>query len=167
LRRWWAGLREWIAERGGPVSLAALPLRPGRGTRNAVRHLRRALRDVRDRAARCPGGGRWRSVAFAGLAVDDAAALVMVGHPGIGRGELAVRLARRFDRTALSDLGDAIPTASFSPAVSAELARAGRGTEPLRVVVAPQRARAAAAAAAAAAQRAASTAGEPMPTIVA
>ncbi len=56
IRRWWFGLREWIIDIGGQVTVAALPVRGDGGLRKGVRHLRRACRDLRDRTARGPGG---------------------------------------------------------------------------------------------------------------
>lgn len=162
MRRWWSGLREWIVDIGGQVTVTALPVRGGGGLRRGVRHLRRACRDLRDRAARGPGGHRWRGIAFAGMAVGDGTALVMIAHPLISRAELARMLRRRFGHVVLSDLGDAMPATAFSAAASAELARLGRGAEPLRVVVAPQRDRTATAEA-----LAASSGAEPMPSVVA
>jgi hypothetical protein len=161
MRRWWFGLREWIMDGGGQVSVAALPLRGGGGLRRGVRHLRRVCRDLRDRAARSTGGHRWRGVAFAGMAVEDGTALVMIAHAGITRADLARRLGRRFGRVVLSDLGDGMPALAFSASASAEIARLGRGAEPLRVVVAPQHDRTATVAGAA------SSGAEPMPSVVA
>jgi hypothetical protein len=160
MRRWWSGLREWTLNISKQVTVAALPVRGGGGLRRGVRHLRRALRDLRDRAARGPGGRRWRGVAFAGMAVGDGTAVVMIAHAGIARAELASKLGRRFGRVVLADLGDGMPALAFSASASAELARLGRGAEPLRAVVAPQCDRAAAAGNA-------SPTVEPMPTLVA
>src|SRR3954452_288386 len=68
MRRWWNGVQRWIIEGGEPVSIATIPLqyRPGE-LRAAVARLRRACRDVRDRAARPRARGR--SVALAGEGV--------------------------------------------------------------------------------------------------
>ncbi len=147
LRRWWSGLRHWISEQGAAeVSFCVLPLpRAGCGLRAAVQPLRRALRDLRDRAARAPGGRAWRSVAFAGLALGDGVVWLAVAHGGITRAELARECNRRFRAAAFADLADTSPPTSFPTAAAAELSRLGRGIEPIRIVVAAQRDRAVAA----------------------
>ena len=136
--RWWRGLRRWIEQDGAPVSLAVLPLghEPGR-LRAAVSRLRRACRDVRDRAAR--RSGRWRGVVMAGLVTGGGVALVLVGHAGVGRAEVVRTLSRRWPGAAVGDLAAAPPSCLMSAEDAAELARARRGAEPLRVVVAAQR----------------------------
>ena len=108
-RRWWAGLSRWIVQDDGPVSLAVLPLPHPPGTlRAAVVRLRRALRDVRDRAARryTP----WRSVAMAGMATGGGAAFALVSHPGIARSEAADILPKRWSAAVLLDDGAAEPS---------------------------------------------------------
>ena len=136
--RWWRGLRHWVEQDGAPVSLALLPLghRPGR-LRAAVSHLRRACRDVRDRAAR--RSGRWRGVVMAGMATSTGVALVLVGHAGVGRAEVGDMLRRRWPGAAIGDVDEALPSWIMSAEDAAELARARRGAEPLRVVVPAQR----------------------------
>lgn len=143
-RRWWAGMRRWIAEDGATVSLAVLPLRhcPGE-LRAAVVRLRRALRDVRDRTARRRSS--WGGVAFAGMATGTDA-FVLVSHPDLARSEVARVLRKRWPTAVLQDVGAAEPSWSMSVEDAAELARVRRGVEPLRTVVLPQRAAAAAAA---------------------
>jgi hypothetical protein len=136
--RWWRGLRHWVEQDGAPVSLAVLPLGhdPGR-LRAAVSRLRRACRDVRDRAAR--RSRRWRSAAIAGMATGMGFALVLVGHAGLGRVEVVRALSRRWPGAAIGDVDEAVPSWGMSAEDAAELARARRGAEPLRVVVAAQR----------------------------
>lgn len=138
-RRWWLGLRRWTTSEGGPVSLAVLPLRhrPG-GLRTAVARLRRALRDVRDRAARRRPS--WGSVALAGMATGDGAALLLINHTGIPRAELTAVLRKRWPEVAVVDADAPEPSWSMSTEDAAELARIRRGVEPLRIVVLPQRA---------------------------
>lgn len=138
-RRWWAGLRRWIVEEGAPVSLTVLPLlhRPGQ-LREAVARVRRALRDIRDRAAR--RRATWRSVALAGMATGSGVAFVLVRHPGLARSEVAAVLRKRWPEIAVVDVDAAEPSWSMSTEDAAELARIRRGVEPLRVVVLPQRA---------------------------
>ena len=139
IRRWWAGLCQWVAPWGAPVSFCKLPLRAGRGLRAAVRHLRKACRDLRDRAARGPGGRPWRAIAMAGLALGDGIAWLAVAHGGITRAALADGFARRFGAVVFTDFADAPPPTSSSDAAAVELSRLKRGVEPLRVAVAPQR----------------------------
>ena len=136
--RWWRGLRHWVEQDGAPVSLAVLPLghEPGR-LRAAVTRMRRACRDVRDRAAR--RSRRWRGVVMAGIATITGVALVLVGHAGVGRAEVGDMLRRRWPGAAIGDADEALPSWIMSAEDAAELARARRGAEPLRVVVAAQR----------------------------
>ena len=47
---WWSGMREWSS--APTSSLAIIPLRSSAGLPDAVRRLRRGLRDVRNRMAR-------------------------------------------------------------------------------------------------------------------
>ncbi len=161
IRRWWAGLCEWVAAWGAPVSFCKLPLRAGCGLRAAVRHLRKACRDLRDRAARGPGGRRWRDIAMAGLALGDGTAWLAVAHGSITRAALVDTFARRFGGAIVcADLADAPPPTSFSDAAAVELSHLKRGVEPLRVAVAPQRGPAVG-------MDASSRAAEPMPILVA
>ncbi len=139
IRLWWSGLCQWVAAWGTPVSFCKLPLRAGRGLRAAVRHLRKTCRDLRDRAARGPGGRPWRAIAMAGLALGDGTAWLAVAHGGITRAALADGFARRFGAVVFTDFADAPPPTSFSDAAAVELSRLKRGVEPLRVAVAPQR----------------------------
>ncbi len=160
IRRWWSGLCQWVAAWGTPVSFCKLPLRAGRGLRAAVRHLRKACRDLRDRAARGPGGRGWRAIAIAGLALGDGTAWLAVAHGGITRAALANGFARRFGAVVFADLAATPPPTSFSDAAAVELSRLGRGVEPLRVAVAPQRGPAVG-------MEASSRAADPMPILVA
>lgn len=138
-RRWWTGLRRWIASGGAPVSLAVLPLPHRPGTlRAAVVRLRRALRDVRDRTARRRAS--WRGVALAGMATGDGVVFMLVSHPGTARSEVAATLRKRWPAAVFQDVGAAEPRWSMPTEDAAELARVRRGVEPLRIVVLPQRA---------------------------
>ncbi len=87
-RRWWRGLVRWATVDGASVSLAILPLsrRPG-DLHAAVVRLRRACRDVRDRAAR--RDRRWCDVAVAGVADGDGTVPLLIRHAGINRAEIA------------------------------------------------------------------------------
>ncbi len=139
-RRWWRGLVRWAMEDGtAPVTLAVLPLHHRAGDlRAAVARLRRACRDVRDRTAR--RNQRWRGVAMAGMAMGDGTAFVLVRHPGLVRQEVAAVLRRRWSAAVVGEVGAAEPSWSMSAEDAAELARARRGVEPLRIVVMAQRA---------------------------
>ena len=136
-RRWWRGLRHWIVEGRDPVSLLIVPLphAPG-GLRAAAARLRRACRDVRDRAARRRMS--WRGVALAGMAMGDTA-LLLVRHPGIARSGVADVLGARWPDAVVGDVGAAEPSWTMATEDAVELARVRRGVEPLRVVVPPQR----------------------------
>ncbi|MBD0272922.1 MAG: hypothetical protein ICV73_13465 [Acetobacteraceae bacterium] len=137
-RRWWRGIERWIGEEGAPVSLVVLPLgrRPG-GLRTAVARLRRALRDVRDRAARRRPA--WGGVAVAGMATGDDTAFLLVRHHGVSRHEIAAVLRRRWPAAVVGEVGAAEPSWPMSAEGAVELARARRGVEPLRIVVMAQR----------------------------
>ena len=139
LRRWWRGMRAWIAQDGAPVSLAVLPL-PAHpdGIRGAAAGLRRALRDVRDRTARQHTS--WSGVALAGMATGDGSVFVLVRHPGIERPEIASVLRRRWPALVVGDAVAAEPSWRMATGDAADLARARRGVEPLRIVIPAQRA---------------------------
>lgn len=161
-RRWWRGMRFWMNDGGARVSLLVLPLphAPG-GLRAAVARLRRACRDVRDRAARRRAS--WRGVALAGMATGGGGALLLIRHPRIDREEVAGVFGARWPDSVVGGVGAVEPRWEFTTEDAAELARARRGVEPLRVAVLPQRA------AAGASQRSAALVSkpslEPMPVI--
>ena len=138
LRRWWSGMERWIAAGGEPVSVAVLPLlgRPG-GLRSAVSRLRRACRDVRDRAAR--RWPRWRGVAVAGMAVGGGTAVLLIRHAGLSREEVERMVARRWPDALVGCGARPSPCWAVSVDDAVELAHARRGVEPLRIVVLPQR----------------------------
>ena len=137
-RRWWRGLRHWIMEGGGAATLAVVPLphSPG-GLRPAVRRLRRAVRDVRDRAARRRRA--WRAVAIAGMAAGDDQALLLVRRRQIDPEEVAEVFEARWPDAFVGPVGAVEPSWSLTTEDAAELARVRRGVEPLRIVVPPQR----------------------------
>ena len=132
-------MRAWIRKDGAPISLAVLssPNHPA-GLRARVARLRRAFRDVCDRAARRHAS--WRAVAMAGMAAGDGTALVLVRHPGIARAEVADVLGRRWPDAAVGDAVALEPSWAMATEDAADLARARRGVEPLRIVVPAQRA---------------------------
>lgn len=138
MRRWWNGVQRWIIEGGEPVSIATLPLqyRPGE-LRAAVARLRRACRDVRDRAAR--QRARWRSMAIAGMAFGNSTALLLIRHPVVALAEVGDVFTRRWPDATIQQGISASPCWAMSVEDAVELGRARRGCEPLRIVVLPQR----------------------------
>ena len=130
---WWVGICGWAA---ATSSLAILSIDSSIGLLDATRHLRRAIRDVRDRVARHRNA--WRNVRFAGIIGGDRRALVIVSHEGIDRSEVQNVLLRRWPDVLIKKLGREEPTWEMLAADAAELGRSRRGIEPLRVVVMPQ-----------------------------
>ena len=92
---WWNGMRQWTAE-ATTWSLAIIPLHSSAGLPDAVRRLRRALRDVRDRMARHRRS--WSDVSFAGMASGDGIALVLISHARIDQREVQDVLHRRWPK---------------------------------------------------------------------
>jgi hypothetical protein len=109
IRGWWAGICDW-SEAATASSLAIIPILSPAGLFNAVRWLRRGLRDVRDRTAQ--RWGQWRTVYFAGLMGGDHRALVMISHQGIDRREGTECSGCRSDRSR-SAANDASPSVSL------------------------------------------------------
>lgn len=137
-RRWWSGILHWITADGDPVSLAILPVSHGPGElRAAVARLRRACRDIRDRAAR--RHAPWRRVAVAGLALGQGTAWLLIRHPGVARSAIVEGLHGRWPGGTLQHASAKPPCWHMSVEDAAELGRTRRGIEPLRVVVLPQR----------------------------
>jgi hypothetical protein len=126
--RWSAEATTW--------SLAIVRIESPAGLHDAVRRLRRAMRDVRDRMAR--RRNRWCDVCFTGLADGDGTALVLVTHEGIDRHEVLDVLCRRWPDVALKELEQEQPAVAMSPGDAADLGRCRRGVEPLRIVIMPQ-----------------------------
>jgi len=135
VRGWWRGMRQWPTETVS--SLAILQVHPSPSLGDAVRRLRRSLRDVRDRMAR--HSERWRDVCLAGLVGGDGVALVLVSHAGLDRGEVLDALCRRWPDVEVKGLEQEEPTVAMSPGDAADLGETHRGIEPLRVVIMPQR----------------------------
>jgi hypothetical protein len=136
IRSWWFGMSQWAAE-ATTWSLAIIPLHSSAGLPDAVRRLRRGLRDVRDRMARRRRS--WRDVSFAGMAGGDGMALVLVSHEGIDRHEVEDALRRRWTDVVVKGLEQEEPDVAMLPGDAADLGRCRRGVEPLRIVVMPQR----------------------------
>lgn len=138
IRGWWFGMCGWSAE-AATSSLAIIPLHLSAGLPNAVRRLRRALRDVRDRLARHRRS--WRDVGFAGMAGGDHTALILVSHDGVDQREVMDVLHRRWPDAIVKSLECEEPTVAMLPGDAADLGRCRRGIEPLRIVVMPQQER--------------------------
>ena len=90
---------QWSA---ATASLAIIPLHSSADLPDAVRRLRRGLRDVRDRMARHKRS--WGDVSFAGMAGSDGVALVLVTHEGIDRHEVEAVLRRRWPNAVVKEL---------------------------------------------------------------
>jgi hypothetical protein len=135
IRAWWFGMSGWTAE-ATMWSLAVIPLHPSAGLSDAVRRLRRGLRDVRDRRAR--QSRRWRDVCCAGMIGGDHAALVMIIHEAIDRHEVQDVLHHRWPDVVVKSLEREEPAVAMSPVDAADLGRCRRGIEPLRIVIMPQ-----------------------------
>ena len=133
MRRWWRGIALWLAD--ADTSLAVIPTIGDPLT--ATRRLRRSLRDVRDRAARCDHC--WCAMALGGLVGDDRA-VVLMQHPGIGRDEVRELLEGRWPEIVLTGAGEIEPVWEMTAEHAATLARHRRGVEPLRITVPAQRA---------------------------
>jgi hypothetical protein len=134
IRSWWAGMRQWSA--GATTSLAMIPPHSSAGLTDAVRRLRRGLRDARDRMAR--RSRRWRDVSFSGMAGGDHTALVLVSHDGADQREVEDVLRRRWPNAVVKELEQEEPTVAMTAEDAADLGRCRRGVEPLRVVIMPQ-----------------------------
>ncbi len=133
-RRWWHGIRRWAeAATKAAVAVAVIPA----GRVGAAPRLRRALRDIRDRAAR--NDRRWQAVAIAGMLVADGGAVVLVVHnASIPRETIERALQRRWPAVVFPKvLPD--PDFAFPAEAAVQLASLRRGVEPLRAIVMPQR----------------------------
>jgi hypothetical protein len=135
MRAWWNGIRQWTAE-ATTRSLAITPLHLSAGLPDAVRRLRRGLRDVRDRMARHKR--QWREVSFAGMAGGDHMAWVLVSHQDIDRREIENVLRHRWPDLVMKSLENEEPGVAMLPGDAAALGRCRRGVEPLRIVIMPQ-----------------------------
>jgi hypothetical protein len=137
IRSWWNGMCHWTT--AATSSLAIMRIDSSAVLHDAVRWLRRGLRDVRDRTAR--RRGRWRDVCCAGMAGGDHTALVLISHEGIDRREVQDVLSPRWPNVAVKFLEHEEPTWVMTAEDAAGLGRCRRGVEPLRLVILPQRLR--------------------------
>jgi hypothetical protein len=136
IRGWWAGMLAWRSPHS--LTLVTIPLTWQAGhMRSAVRRLRRALRDFRDRGAR--RSKRWRGVCLCGLVTGDGTAMVVVDRGAVDRGEFSYAVQRRWTDATVTDLTDEKPSAGMRITDAVELATWRRGAEPLRLVIPPQR----------------------------
>lgn len=131
VRTWWQAFGRWLT--GPEISLAIIPLHGD--PIPALRRLRKALRDVRDRTAR--QDHRWVGVAMAGL-VDRDRMLLLVQHLGVDRVEAWATLRRRWPDVVLSSPDDIAPSSAMTVQDAAALARCRRGLEPIRIIILPQ-----------------------------
>ena len=152
IRAWWSGMCQWTA--AARSSLAIMRIDSSVGLPDAVRRLRRGLRDVRDRTAR--HRNRWRDVCCAGMVGGDHIALVLISHEGIDRPEVQDVLHSRWPDASVKELEREEPTWVMTAEDAADLGRCHRGVEPLRIVIMPQRDR----------QAITPPAAEPMPVLV-
>jgi hypothetical protein len=120
------------------VSLIVVPpRRQPAALRAATIRLRRALRDVRDRAGRWSWG--WRGVAVAGMMGGDGIVMALVRHPETTHAEIAEVFSRRWPEMTVGDVEVASPNWEIAVEDAVELARIRRGVEPLRILVLPRR----------------------------
>jgi hypothetical protein len=119
------------------LTLAIIPISwEAGGLRIAVRRLRRALRDFRDRMAR--RSGRWRGVCLSGLVMGNRTAMVVIDGGAVDRAELSRALRRRWADASVTNLVDREPSADMAVSDAIELAMLRRGAEPIRLLVLPQ-----------------------------
>jgi hypothetical protein len=135
IRGWRFGMCQWTAA-ATTSSLAIIPLHSSAALPDAVRRLRRGLRDVRDRLARHRRS--WCDVSFAGMTGGGRVALVLVSHEGIDRCHVEDVLRRRWPDVLVKSLDREEPTWAMSPDNAADLGRCRGGVEPLRIVIMPQ-----------------------------
>jgi hypothetical protein len=137
IRSWWNGMCHWTTAATSSLAIMRIDSLPG--LQDAVRRLRRGLRDVRDRTARRKG--KWRDVCCAGMAGGDHTALVLISHEGVDRREVQNVLSHRWPNVAVKCLEHEEPTWVMTAEDAAGLGRCRRGVEPLRLVILPQRVR--------------------------
>ena len=133
---WWVGICDWAAVTS---SLAILSIDSSIGLLDATRHLRRAIRDVRDRVAR--HRNEWRDVRFAGIIGGDRRTMLMVSHERVDRCEVQDVMRRRWPDVLINKPGREEPVWEMSPDDAAGLGQCRRGIEPVRLVIMPQRER--------------------------
>jgi hypothetical protein len=115
---------QWSA--GATTSIATIPLHLSAGLPDAVRRLRRGLRNVRDRMARHRRSQR--DVGFAGMAGGDHNAMVMVAHEGIDPYEVEDVLRRRWPDIVVKSLEREEPAVALLPGNAADVSGSPRAT---------------------------------------
>jgi hypothetical protein len=135
IRGWWFGMCQWSAA-AATTSLATIRIDSPAGLPDAVRQLRRGLRDVRDRMAR--RRRRWRDVSIVGVVGGDRRAMVLVSHEDIERCEVLDILRQRWPDILVKDLAQEEPAWAMTADDAADLGRRRRGVEPLRLAIMPQ-----------------------------
>lgn len=141
LARWLRTLLE-VTGSGPGVSTIVVPVGANDADlRSAARTYRRALRDMRDRAARRRRA--WRAVSVAGVLLPRAAGrtiVLCVRHDGLTRPEVGTLIRRRWSGAAISASLSVFPMSTVNPLLAdrISLALARRGVEPLRIMVGPQ-----------------------------
>ena len=130
--KWWQAIETWLP--GPDVSHLTIPFDDD--PVEAVRKIRRGLRDVRDRIGR-ERNPAWRQVAFGGF-LNGATVLVRVHHPGIHSVRLWPTLKTRWPEIVVRDVSAVCLDPNVSIDVAADLARRRRGIEPIRIIVPSQ-----------------------------
>jgi hypothetical protein len=132
IRSWWNGMRQWTAE-ATTWSLAIIPMNSQAGLPDAIRRLRRGLRDVRDRMAR--RRNRWRGGLLRWHRRRRRHGVDADHHEGIDRHEVEAVLRRRWPNAVVKELEQEAPTVAMLPGDAANLGQCRRGVEPLRIVI--------------------------------
>ena len=94
IRGWWAGITLMVIGTTAASSLAIISIPSPAGLPDAVRRLRRGLRDVRDRAAR--RWKRWRTVCLRRIDGRRSHGSGVISHDGVDRREVLDVLRRRW-----------------------------------------------------------------------
>jgi hypothetical protein len=131
MRRWWRGVQTWLCD--PDTSLAIIPL--SSDFTEAVRRTRKAVRDVRDRAARQTPV--WQQVSMGGLA-GSGRLVMLVQHVGIDRDTLWRVLERRWPGVLVTQVNQIDPCSTLTVQEAVSLAVRRRGVEPLRAIVPAQ-----------------------------
>ena len=132
-RRWWRGIGGWIS--GPNTSFAVLPI-PSGDLINAVRQLRKAVRDKRDRLAR--KNDLFQGVSLGGL-VSGGHLRLLIKHSGIDRETVEEAFRERWPEIVLLDVGTVEPTLMLTLQDAVAVGVRRRGVEPCRVIIPPQR----------------------------
>lgn len=136
--KWASGLGAWASQQAAcPLLIRIPPEHPSASLDCIARRFRRALRDLRDRAAH--RDRRWSSVAIVGLVDPDRVAHLLVVHPHLSAGQVERMLRRRWPKLMAPGRLEPPTAMRFTPEDAAYLLRLRRGVEPLRIAVMAQR----------------------------